>query len=486
MERRLESLVDVNPGDVLAGKYRIEQVLGQGGMGLVVAATHVQLEERVAIKFLLPAALQSPEAVARFAREARAAVKIKSEHVARVIDVGTLETGCPYMVMEYLHGRDLGALVHQRGPLGIEESVEYVMQACEAIAEAHALGIVHRDLKPQNLFLSHRADGSPCVKVLDFGISKMSSLTGSDMAMTKTTAVMGSPLYMSPEQMTSSRDVDARTDVWALGVILYELLTGRVPFLADTVPQLCAMILQSEPPPLRNFRPDAPEALQTVLLRCVDKNVATRYQNVAELASGLLPFAPRSGRTSAERIYRVLSKAGISQKELDVPASTGVSPRVTETAFGKTLSTRSSMPWIALGVGVVAVGGAALASLLRAPSDQAGAHADLPVLGASQANEPLSAVPPPTPPPSAAVARGSASSSNAEKPPGPAKALAKPVVPAKPRAKAPPAPVPASKPGAGSAALKPTPAAPPPKPAAATAPAPPPRRPVSDLYSDRK
>ncbi|MGC4092807.1 MAG: serine/threonine-protein kinase [Polyangiaceae bacterium] len=256
--------MQVKPGEVIAGKYRIERVLGEGGMGVVVEALHVQLDERVAIKFLLPQALGNEEAMARFAREARAAVKIKSEHVARVSDVGVLESGAPYMVMELLQGQDLAALVHGSGPLPIGDAVDFLLQASEAIAEAHALGIVHRDLKPANLFMTCRADGSPCVKVLDFGISKVTTAggSGSDLGMTRTHAIMGSPLYMSPEQMASTRNVDARADIWALGTILYELLTGRVPFQADTMPQLCGMILQEAVPPPRNLRPDLPPGLE--------------------------------------------------------------------------------------------------------------------------------------------------------------------------------------------------------------------------------
>ena len=242
---------EVYPGQVLAGKYRIERVLGQGGMGVVVEATHLQLEDRVAIKFWLPEALANPEAVGRFAREARAAGKIKGEHVARVIDVGTLETGAPFMVMEYLHGRDLSAVVREGGPLPPAQAVDAVLQACEALAEAHALGIVHRDLKPANLFVTTRPDGTPAVKVLDFGISKVTNPSSSDHALTKTTSVMGSPLYMSPEQMTATRDVDARTDIWAVGAILYELLVGHVPFSAETLPQICGLILTSPPRPIR-------------------------------------------------------------------------------------------------------------------------------------------------------------------------------------------------------------------------------------------
>ncbi|HWZ92808.1 MAG TPA: serine/threonine-protein kinase, partial [Polyangiaceae bacterium] len=281
---------EVHEGQILAGKFRIERVLGQGGMGVVVAATHIQLEERVALKFLLPEALSNPEAVARFAREARAAVKIKSEHVARVSDVGTLDSGSPYMVMEYLEGQDLADWVRKSGAMRQPDAVEFVLQACEAIAEAHALGIVHRDLKPANLFVTRRVDGSPCIKVLDFGISKL-TVPGStsDMGMTRTSTVMGSPLYMSPEQMSSTRNVDARTDIWALGIILYEVLSGRVPFEAETMPQLCGMILQDAPRPLRELRPDVPDGLQWVVLRCLEKNRDARFANVAELAAALVP-----------------------------------------------------------------------------------------------------------------------------------------------------------------------------------------------------
>src|SRR4051812_3292751 len=302
---------EVHEGQILAGKFRIERVLGQGGMGVVVAATHLQLDERVALKFLLPEALSNPEAVERFAREARAAVKIKSEHVARVSDVGTLESGSPYMVMEYLHGEDLGAYVRRNGATAIAEAVEFLLQACEAIAEAHALGIVHRDLKPANLFVTRRVDGSPCIKVLDFGISKVTVPGGGpDLGMTKTNTVMGSPLYMSPEQMSSTRNVDMRTDIWALGVILYETLTGRVPFEAETMPQLCGMILQDPPRPLHELRPDLPHALQHVVLRCLEKNREHRFSNVAELAQALAPFGLPAAQRSAERISRVLSAAG--------------------------------------------------------------------------------------------------------------------------------------------------------------------------------
>ncbi len=313
----------VAPGQILLGKYRIERVLGMGGMGVVVAATHVTLEQRVAIKFLLPHALSNGEAVARFLREARAAVRIKSEHVARVTDVGQLENGAPYMIMEYLEGADLGSIGQRHGALPLDDGVEFVLQACEAIAEAHALGIVHRDLKPANLFLVTRRDGTPSVKVLDFGISKVSgmSASGADLGMTKTSTVMGSPLYMSPEQMASSRDVDARTDIWALGAILYELLTGTVPFQADTITQLCVMILQNPTPALRNLRPDAPEGLGLVIARCLEKDRNRRYATIADFAQALAPYAPRRARLSVERVARVIESAGLGGSRPSVDES---------------------------------------------------------------------------------------------------------------------------------------------------------------------
>ena len=246
--------------DVLADKYRIERELGRGGMGIVLSAMHIQLEERVAIKFLLPELAHDPALVARFLREGRAAIKIRSEHVVRVRDVATLPGGTPYMVMEYLKGKNFEELLEEQGRLPVELAVDHLLQATEALAEAHALGMVHRDLKPANLFLAHRADGSPCVKVLDFGITKLADSTGAvNLDATKASIVMGSPRYMSPEQMRSTRTIDARADIWALGVILHELITGASPFDGTTMPDLLAAILQDPPPPLRQRRPDAPQ-----------------------------------------------------------------------------------------------------------------------------------------------------------------------------------------------------------------------------------
>jgi serine/threonine-protein kinase len=310
----------VNVGQVLAGKYQIERVLGMGGMGIVVAARHLQLEERVAIKFLQADTLKDPVVVTRFLREAKAAAKIRSEHVARVFDVGTLENGAPFLVMEYLEGSDLAAAVRQRGPLPVAVAVDYVLQACEALAEAHAAGIIHRDLKPANLFVTARADGSHVVKVIDFGISKVATGADAGMDITKTAEMRGSLIFMPPEQMSRPRDVDPRSDIWALGVSLYNLLTGTYPFRAETVPHLCALILNEEPTPLRAYRPEVPAALEAAIFQCLRKNPAQRFGNVAKLAAVLVEFGTPAARTSAERIAGTLKAAAERKAQPSAPA----------------------------------------------------------------------------------------------------------------------------------------------------------------------
>ncbi|MEJ7603135.1 MAG: serine/threonine-protein kinase [Kofleriaceae bacterium] len=303
----------VQVGEMIAGKYRLEHEIGAGGMGVVYAATHVRLDQRVALKFLLADAAQNPEMVERFFREARAAVKVQSEHVARVIDIGDRE-GTPYIVMEYLEGEDLEGIVDTFGPLPVTDAVRYVLQSCEALAEVHVQGIVHRDIKPANLFLAARADGTCIVKLLDFGISKSAPawIAGAKgPALTQTSAVIGSPRYMSPEQLRSSRDVDARADVWALGVTLFELLGGNSPFASGTMPEVCASILKDEPGSLAQLRPEIPAALEAVIRRCLAKDPAKRWSNVAELATALRPFGPPGSEISVERTTGVMQQAAL-------------------------------------------------------------------------------------------------------------------------------------------------------------------------------
>ncbi len=299
----------VREGDIIAGKYRIDRVLGAGGMGVVVAAEHLQLKQRVAIKFLLDQALVAPDSVARFLREAQAAARIQSEHVARVLDVSTLESGAPYMVMEFLEGSDLGALLEQRGPLPLAEAVGYLLEACEGVAEAHAAGIVHRDLKPANLFLCNRGSGRRLVKVLDFGISKAqnpASAAGGELTLTKTSAVMGSPVYMSPEQMASAKSVDARTDIWSLGVSLFELVTGERPFSGETLTELIANVLRLPPRSMNELQQRVPREFESVLARALEKERTQRYQTVADFAAAIAPFGPGHSDVVVERIARTL------------------------------------------------------------------------------------------------------------------------------------------------------------------------------------
>ncbi len=278
----------VGEGEVIAGRYRVERVLGVGGMGVVVAATHLGLDQRVAIKFVLPLATEDDALLERFVREARSVARLRSEHVTKVLDVGKLDTGAPYMVMELLEGCDLAALIAKHGPLPVETAADYIAQACEAVAEAHAQGIIHRDIKPQNLFLTTSVGGAPLVKVLDFGVSKV--CIAGVQTLTQSTMLVGSPLYMSPEQMRSARDVDPRSDVWSLGVVLFELLTGRVPFDADSMPALCLKVVGDDMPRLDRHRGDVPAELAAIILRCLAKDPAWRYRDAAELGAALKCF----------------------------------------------------------------------------------------------------------------------------------------------------------------------------------------------------
>jgi serine/threonine-protein kinase len=353
---------------VLAEKYRVERVLGTGGVGMVVAAHHIQLDQKVAIKFLLPEALTNPEAVARFLREARTAVRIQSEHVARVSDVGQLPAGAPYMVMEYLEGGDLADWLSHRGPLPIDQAIDFVLQASVAVADAHALGIIHRDLKPANLFCVRRSDGQLTIKVLDFGISKAVDPFGTaDAGLTKTSTVMGTPLYMSPEQMRSTRSVDARTDIWALGVILFELIAGKPPFEGATVMELAINVSNDVPPSLQSFR-SVPAELEAVILKCLEKDLSRRYSSVRELAEALLPFAPPRARASVERISGILQPTAPSAPVLPFASGTsgdaiaGAATISSMETQGGTRPPRTAL-WASAGA-VAAAGVAALVWLL--------------------------------------------------------------------------------------------------------------------------
>ncbi|MBS2017010.1 MAG: serine/threonine protein kinase [Deltaproteobacteria bacterium] len=319
----MSSSSTVRPGDVLASKYRVERVLGSGGMGYVVAARHLQLDQLVAMKFLKrgQGTLDETEATGRFLREAKAVVKLKDEHVARVFDVGTLESGEPFIVMEYLDGSDLSAMSKARTTMPVTEAVEYIMQACEALAEAHSLGIVHRDVKLANLFVTRGAAGAPLVKVLDFGISKVNPFGEAEQEMTRTATMLGSPRFMSPEQMRDPRNVDARSDLWSLGVCLYRLVGGKPPFEADTLGRLLTMVMHEQPEPLAAVRADLPQGFSETVMHCLEKDPNARFANVAELAYALVPFAvdPVRARGVADRIAATLSVAAMP-RSFEIPA----------------------------------------------------------------------------------------------------------------------------------------------------------------------
>jgi serine/threonine-protein kinase len=302
-----DEAVLLKTGDLLAGKYRIEHLIGRGGMGAVFAANHEILLQRVAVKVLLEGMSGHPEVVTRFLNEARAAARIQSEHVARVMDVGKLDSGMPFIVLEYLEGADLMQLVEQRGALPVDEAVDYVLQALDALASAHAMGVVHRDLKPANLFVVRRPNGMGHVKVLDFGISKMTQpIPGDSGGMTSTKAMLGTPYYMSPEQLRSSRSVDVRTDIWSMGIILHQILTGQLPYTGENFGELFAKILEQDAPSIRILRPDLPPELEQIVLHCLQRKAEHRFSNVAELATALRPFATMRSAASFDRIQQTL------------------------------------------------------------------------------------------------------------------------------------------------------------------------------------
>jgi serine/threonine-protein kinase len=292
------------PGEVIAGKYRVEGTVGSGGMGVVLAARHLQLGQAVAIKVLGLALSDErrPEAISRFFREGRAAAALQGDHVVKVHDVGVLDSGMPFMVMELLKGADLSSVLESLQSLSIEQAVECVLQAGDAIAQAHRQGIVHRDLKPSNLFVTERSDGSALIKVLDFGISKSLNESRVQGDLTTTRTVLGSPFYMSPEQVRDAKNVDNRTDVWALGAILHELLSGHPPFEADTLPGACAAIVADAPPSLRSLRADVPPEIEAIVLRCLEKEPNRRFPRVEELLSALEPFSARALKRQPPRI----------------------------------------------------------------------------------------------------------------------------------------------------------------------------------------
>lgn len=297
-----------NPGEIINGKYRVQELIGVGGVGFVVAATHLQLDDSIALKILKPEFASHPEAVQSFTIEARASFRIKNEHVARVHDVDALPNGLPFMVMELLRGQDLRKILKRHRYLSIELAVDLALQTCEALAAAHACQIVHRDVKPENLFVT-QCGGAAHIKVLDFGISQALSMTSNSAEACATPAMVavGTPPYMAPEQIRGATDLDARADLWSLGCVLYELLTGIAPFARRSIMQACAAVLEDEPPPVRENCPDVPPELEDAVMRCLRKVPSQRFLNAAELAGALAPFGKKS-IYCADRCQVLLSK----------------------------------------------------------------------------------------------------------------------------------------------------------------------------------
>ena len=441
----------VEIGAILAGKYRVDRILGQGGMGVVVQATHLSLNQPVAIKFLLPEVARNPQTVQRFLREAQAAVRLRSEHVARVIDVSALETGAPYMVLEYLDGTDLAHFPREQLTVGV--IVDLVLQACEALADAHALGIVHRDVKPANFFVTRRSDGSLLLKVLDFGISKAGG--SNDAKLTGTQTVMGTPAYMSPEQMRSSRNVDHRSDIWSLGVVLYELLQGMPPFEADT---FSSMVIKVVTEPLPPMTARLPAGLPDVVYHCLDKDVNRRFQNVAALAAALASYAGSSVQAAltVDRTSRVLGTVPPPPRPVEaarVPSSTITASAGAITAPPPQSPAHKRWPIVAaaggvavLAVVVIAIVASSGGASEPAPSAPTAAPAAAPAPEPAPTPTPEKTEPPPPPRPPPAPA------------PEPAKAEPPPALPAKTATKKPPGKPPATTP------TKPPPTKPPPAP----------------------
>ena len=318
----------ISQGEIIGGRYRVDRIVAEGGMGIIVAATHLELEETVAIKFLRDEFASKPEVVGRFAREAKAAAKLKSEYVASVYDVGISPERGPYIVMEYLEGEDLETVLTADGRLPYGRACELMMQACEAIANAHANGIIHRDIKPANLFLVRR-NGVAVVKVLDFGVSKTAltgNVFGGAISLVKTQTLVGSPIYMSPEALRGREEVTSSSDIWSIGAVLYELITGDTAFNGASITELCAAVLETEPTPMGERVPDLPLELEDVIMKCLHKEPVGRWHSVAELVCALAPFAPARARISIERVIEISKNASLVPQEFIVPTQTLAPP----------------------------------------------------------------------------------------------------------------------------------------------------------------
>ncbi len=438
-------------------KYRVIGTLGVGGMGAVVAAEHLQLGNRVAIKFLLPNLVDNEMIVARFLQEAKAATRIQSEHVASVSDVGEMrgpnvpKKGIPFMVMEHLEGRDLAEWVKTGKKFSIADAIDFIVQAGEALAQAHKSGIIHRDIKPANLFLCER-DERNVVKVLDFGISKLMDEGPDEMSLTKTTTVLGSGLYMSPEQMRSAKNVDFRTDIYSLGVCLFELLTGTQPHTAQTFSELCVKVNIDPPTPIRDYRPDIPEALADAIAMAYARKPDDRYQNIQELVAALAPFAENISQATIGQIQGITRHVSIVPPPPANPQLKSTAAAVTAEALvsDRSDSRAGIVLMVVFGI-VLAAGGVGVFMLKQEAVDRQTPHASpqppttsAPTDPAATPARPSAAAAPPSAAPSMAELVTSASAGATAK--ASSRSVAPPVPPAPPATPPPPPPPPIAPP----------------------------------------
>jgi serine/threonine-protein kinase len=282
----------LEPGSFIAGRYRVLEKIGEGGMGQLYACLDTVLSREVAVKLMQRSLAAEPLVAERLMREAMLAAQLR-RHVAQVFDCGMLATGEPFIVMELLSGRDIYAVLRESGPLSPEDVSGLMLQVCDGLAEAHEKGIIHRDLKPENLFCATQPDGEVVIKIVDFGVSKQ--VTGRRMrAQTNPGESVGSPQYMSPEQITAPSEVDARTDIWSLGVVMFELLTGVLPFRGPGTARICAAVLTDPTPSISEYRNDVPPALEFIVRRCLEKDRERRFSDVSELSAALtaLEYSP--------------------------------------------------------------------------------------------------------------------------------------------------------------------------------------------------